>query len=89
MSPECIPVLRRSHSSASPSNIDPYDQAEKGFQVDTTNEFGARQPPEAKRSLSLRYSLHSSDSTLVDSEEPLKLDVRSKGANSLPFQGKY
>jgi hypothetical protein len=89
MSEECIPVLRRSHSSAGPSTVDPYNQAEQGLQVDSTNVTGARQPPEARRTLSYRYSLRSSDSTLIDSGQPFELGVRNEGTNQLPSQGKY
>jgi hypothetical protein len=89
MSDEPIPVLRRSHSSSVRCTIDPYNQAEQGFQLDSTNVTGARQPPEAKRTLSSRYSLRSSDSTVVDSGGPFELAARSGGVNQLPCQGKY
>ena len=88
MSDETIPVLRRSHSSSVRCTIDPYNQAEQGFQLDSTNVTGARQPPEAKRTLSSRYSLRSSDSTVVDSGGPFELTDHS-GVNQLPCQGKY
>ncbi|KAH8795027.1 hypothetical protein F5882DRAFT_40412 [Hyaloscypha sp. PMI_1271] len=85
MSDETIPVLRRSHSSSVRCTIDPYNQAEQGFQLDSTNVTGARQPPEAKRTLSSRYSLRSSDSTVVDSGGHFELTDRS-GVNQLPCQ---
>jgi len=85
-----MPILRRSHSSGGPLSIDPYDQAEQGLQVDSINPSSARQPLEAKKTLSLRYSLRSSDSTLVGvSGEPFELAVHNRGANPLPRQGKY
>ena len=91
MSRESMPILRRScSSSAGPSSTDPYDQAEQGFQVTSTNPSGARQPLEARKTLSLRHSLRSSDSTLVGAPgEPFELAVHNKGANPLPRQGKY
>jgi hypothetical protein len=89
MSEACIPVLRRSHSSASSSTVDPYNQAEQGLQIDSTNVTSAGQPPEARRTLSCRYSLRSSDSTLIDSGQPFELGVRNGGTIPLPSQGKY
>ncbi|CZR64320.1 uncharacterized protein PAC_14218 [Phialocephala subalpina] len=68
MSPDVVPNLRRSHSSPGATSIDPYDRAEQGFRVGSSADIpGARQPVEARRTLSLRYSLRSSDSTLAGS----------------------
>ena len=89
MSDRCAPVLRRSHSSAGRFTVDPYNQAEQGLQVNSTNVAAAAEPPEARRTLSMRCSFRSSDSTLIDSGQSFELRDRNIGSSPLPSQGMY
>ena len=88
---DLAPTLRRSHSSPGATSIDVYDQAEKGVQglhVGSTEILGARLPPEARRTLSLRYSLRSSDSTLAGVPAESHELASQQTGKVLPRQGK-
>jgi len=86
---ESIPPLRRNHSSSEASSIDPYDQAEQGFHA-ILNDFNFNeQPVEPKKTLYLRSSLRSSDSTLAGSfSESTEPELIEKPGKRLPSQGK-
>jgi hypothetical protein len=81
------PTLRRNHSSSDGSCVDPYDKAEQGFQIGSEDLSGSRPPLEAKKILSFRSSLRSSDSTLVGL--PAHEDIVDDSRKPLPDQGRY
>jgi hypothetical protein len=91
MSNESVSTLRRKSSSYSGSCIDPFDQAEKGLDLDTDKLSNAIHPHplEARKHLSYRYSLRSTDSTLVGipGESP-ELGLHDEAIKPLPHQGK-
>jgi hypothetical protein len=65
MPEEFVSTLRRNLSFSGASSIDLHDQAEQGFHFGLTHFSSAGQPLETRKTLSLRCSLRSSDSTLV------------------------
>lgn len=85
MSRAHVPTLRRNHSSSDESCVDPYDKAEQGFQIGLEDLPSARLPLEAKKTLSFRSSLRSSDSTLV--EFPSHGGIFDDPRRPLPSQG--
>ena len=88
MSNESVPTLRRKSSSGT-SSVDPFDQAEKGINLDSPRIPDIAHPFEPRKSFSFRYSLHSSDSTLVRiPSECDDLGLEARAINSLPSQGK-
>jgi hypothetical protein len=87
MSRTSIPNLRRNHSSSDGSCVDPYDKAEQGFQISLEDLSSARPPLEAKKTLSFRSSLRSSDTTLVGF--PSHEEIVDEPRRPLPCQGKY
>ena len=88
MSNESVPTLRRKSSSGT-SSVDPFDQAEKGINLDSPKIPDIAHPFEPRKSFSFRYSLHSSDSTLVRiPSECDDLGLEARAINSLPSQGK-
>jgi hypothetical protein len=87
MSRTSAPTLRRNYSSSDGSCVDPYDKAEQGLQINSEDLSAASPPLAAKKTLSYRSSLRSSDSTLVGfpSHEDIVDDLRTP----LPCQGEY
>ena len=85
---ESVPTLRRKSSSGT-SSVDPFDQAEKGLDLESPKIPDTTYPIEPRKAFSFRYSLRSTDSTLVGipSEcDDLGLEVRAVSA--LQSQGK-
>ena len=64
MAGSSVTLSRRTPSFPGASTIDPYDQAEQGFR-NTADDLTGAAPVMARLPLSGRFSLHSSDSTIV------------------------
>lgn len=87
MSSDVVPTLGRSHSFPGATSIDPYDQAEQGFRVGSNADIPDTRPPvEARRTLSFRRSLRSSDSTLAGSPGESFEDSHQRAGRPLPRQ---
>jgi len=85
---ESIPTLRRKSSSGT-SCVDPFDQAEKGLDLDSPKVPYTTHPIEPRKTFSLRSSLRSSDSTLVGIPgECDDLGLNGRAVNPFLSQGK-
>jgi hypothetical protein len=86
MSRVSAPILRRNYSSSDGSCVDPYNKAEQGLQINSEDLSVASPPLAAKKTLSYRSSLRSSDSTLVGFPHE---DIVDDSRRPLPCQGEY
>ncbi|KAH8663439.1 hypothetical protein BGZ60DRAFT_529714 [Tricladium varicosporioides] len=87
MSQDVSPSRGRNRSGLPVTSMDPYDQAEQGFAANSADGIGTGSSHEARRTLSLRNSLRSSDSTLAGlSEEPIELSISGAERDSVLLQ---
>jgi len=81
MAGSSVTLSRRTPSFPGASTIDPYDQAEQGFR-NTADDLTGAAPVMARLPLSGRFSLHSSDSTIVAAPgESFPLEFRNWQGN--------